>query len=90
VKPLDNVSASAQDTDMNSTTAPAVTKAQLTERKRGKGGSTVRLTDGRIVVVKDLMQRPNYAKPDRIGVGFSGSGLAFGVSLADVAEVIVG
>ena len=87
-KPLDNDSARAIVLHMNSNTSPAVTKAQLTERKRGKGGSVVRLTDGRVVVVKDLMQRANYNKPDRIGVGSPDNGLAFGVALADVAEVI--
>ena len=30
--------ACCQDKGMNSTTAPAITKADLTERKRGKGG----------------------------------------------------
>lgn len=73
---------------MNTNTAPAVTKAQLTERKRGKGGTMLRLTDGRIVVVKDLMQRANYNQPDRIGVGSPDNGLAFGVSLADVAAIV--
>lgn len=87
-KPLDNDSARAIVLHMNSNTSPAVTKAQLTERKRGKGGSVVRLTDGRVVVVKDLMQRANYNKPDRIGVGSPDNGLAFGVALADVEEVI--
>jgi hypothetical protein len=69
------------------TTTP-VSKANLTERTRGKGGTMLRLTDGRVVVVKDLMQRANYNKPDRIGVGSPDNGLAFGVSLADIAEVL--
>ena len=64
------------------------TKAQLTERKRGQGGTMVRVAgrDGTFVV-KDLMQRQQYNKPDRIGVGPTDRGLAFGVSLADVEIV---
>lgn len=65
-----------------------VTKAELTERKRGKGGSVVRLADGRIVVVKDLMQRATYNQPDRIGVGAPDSGLAFGVRLSDIVAIV--
>lgn len=65
-----------------------ITKDQLTERKRGKGGTLVRLTDGRTVVVKDLMQRVGYDKPTRIGVGLPDSGLAFGVELSDVVAIV--
>lgn len=72
---------------MNTDTSP-ITKADLTERTRGKGGTMLRLRDGRTVVVKDLMQRANYNKPDRIGVGSPDDGLAFGVALADVEAII--
>jgi hypothetical protein len=67
---------------------PMVTKDQLTARKRGKGGTVLRLTDGRIVVVKDMMQRATYYKPDRIGVGSPDDGLAFGITLDQIAEII--
>jgi hypothetical protein len=60
-------------------------KAQLTERRRGKGGTlvTVRGKSG-VFVVKDLMNRKSYDRPDRIGVGRETDGLAIGVPLSDV------
>lgn len=69
-----------------------ISKAQLTERKRGKGGTMVRIrtphpTWGDTVVVKDLMQRKGLS-PTRIGVGPTDRGIAFGVELADIAEVL--
>lgn len=41
-----------------------------------------------IVEVCDLMDRTGYRKPDRIGVKRIGSGLALGIDLADITEVI--
>ena len=62
-----------------------ITKAQLTERKRGKGGTLVRIHgDPTVYVVKDLMQRKGYDKPDRIGIGPLDRGVAFGVTLSDI------
>jgi hypothetical protein len=65
-----------------------IQKADLTERKSGKGGTLLRLRDGREVVVKDLMQRGTYNKPTRIGVGSPTDGLAFGVELDDIGFII--
>ena len=77
-----------------------VTKAQLTEQRRGKGGTLVVLRRDyadtlipkvgayadphEVLVVKDLMERKNYSKPNRIGVGPLWSGIAFGVELDQV------
>ena len=73
------------------------TKAQLTERKRGKGGTLVRI--GRIVretpigpitygagvyVVKDLFARANFNKPNEVAIGPVDRGIAFGVSLDEI------
>ena len=41
-----------------------------------------------IVEVCDLMDRTNYCKPDRIGVKRSGTGLALGIAMADITDVI--
>jgi len=70
-----------------------ISKDQLTERKRGRGGSTVRLRTphpvwGDTVVVKDLMNRKGFDRPDRIGVGPAHRGIAFGVALEDVAAIV--
>lgn len=81
---------------MDTNTAPTITKAMLTERKRGKGGSVITIRSGSWsarfgvgpFVVKDLMQRRNFDKPDLIGVGPADRGIAFGVSLADVEAII--
>jgi hypothetical protein len=69
-----------------------IQKADLTERKRGIGGTMVRLavphpTWGDTVVVKDLMQRKGCS-PTRIGVGPTDRGIAFGVELVAIAEVL--
>jgi hypothetical protein len=70
------------------------TKDQLTEQKRGKGGTIVRyngLVDPALqrdtYVVKDLMTRKSYDRPDRVGIGPADIGVAFGVSLADLTVV---
>lgn len=92
---VDNMNASNQDTGMNTTTAPAVTKAQLTERKRGKGGSVVTVKAGSWsarfgvgpFVVIDLFERKNYTKPDEIGVKPLDGGLAHGIKVADIWTV---
>jgi hypothetical protein len=60
-----------------------VTKEQLTERKRGKGGTIV-YARGQRLVVKDLMTRKNYDRPGRIGVGPEDRGYAFSVELDEV------
>lgn len=87
--------ASAQDKRMNTTTATAITKADLTERKRGKGGSVLvvkagtwsaRYGVGPFVVI-DLFERKNYTKPDQIGVKPLDGGLAHGIAVADIASV---
>ena len=74
-----------------------ITKDQLTERKRGKGGTLVRI--GRIeretpigtvvrgpgtFVVKDLFARRNYNKPDEVGIGPVDRGIAFSVRLDEI------
>ena len=61
----------------------AVTKDQLTERKRGKGGTIV-IHRGQRVVVKDLMARKQYNIPTRVGVGPEDRGIAWGAELADL------
>ena len=43
---------------------------------------------GDTLVVKDLMDRPGYDRPDRVGVGPVDKGIAFGVSLADIAAIV--
>jgi hypothetical protein len=70
-----------------------IVKGQLTERKRGKGGTTVILktphpTWGDEVVVKDLMQRKTFDRPGRIGVGPADRGIAFSVRLSDIAAIV--
>jgi hypothetical protein len=70
-----------------------ITKDQLTEQRRGKGGTVVRLRTphpvwGDTVVVKDLMQRRTYDRPDQVGVGPAGRGIAFGVSLTDIEAIV--
>ena len=70
-----------------------ITKDQLTERRRGRGGSVVRLRTphpvwGDTVVVKDLMQRRSYDRADRVGVGPADQGVAFGVPLADIEAIL--
>jgi len=70
-----------------------ISKAQLVERKRGKGGTVVRLRTphplwGDTVVVKDLMDRRGYDRPDRVGVGPADRGITFGVSLADIEAIV--
>lgn len=37
-----------------------------------------------VYVVKDLMNRPRYDRPDRVGIGPVDRGIAFGVRLADI------
>jgi hypothetical protein len=69
-----------------------ITKSDLTERTRGKGGTIVRLrtphpTWGDTVVVKDLMQRRGCS-PTRIGVGPLDRGIAFGVELPDIESIV--
>jgi hypothetical protein len=61
----------------------AVTKDQLTERKRGKGGTIV-LHRGQRYVVKDLMARKSYDEPGRIAIGPEDRGIAFGVALSEL------
>ena len=62
-----------------------VTKEQLTERKRGKGGTLVRRKgDPTVYVVKDLMQRKSYDRPGRIGIGPLDRDLARGVMLDQI------
>jgi len=78
---------------MNTTTVTA--KADLTARKRGKGGSIVTIKANTWsarygvgpFVVKDLMERKNCNVPDQIGVGPEDRGLAHGVLLADIWSV---
>ena len=70
-----------------------ISKAQLVERKRGKGGTVVRLRTphplwGDTVVVKDLMRRRGYDRPDRVGVGPADRGIAFGVALSDIEAIV--
>jgi len=70
-----------------------VTKGELSERRRGRGGSIVRLRTphplwGDTVVVKDLMERATQRRPDRIGVGPLDRGVAFGVSLSDIEAIV--
>ena len=70
-----------------------ISKDQLTERKRGKGGTTVRLRTphpvwGSVVVIKDLMDRAGYDRPDRVGVGPADRGIAFGVALSDIEAIV--
>jgi hypothetical protein len=70
-----------------------IDKSQLTERTRGKGGSVVKLRKphpvwGGTVVVKDLMSRRTYDKPDRIGVGPADRGIAFSVALSDIDAIV--
>ena len=70
-----------------------ITKAQLTERKRGKGGTTVRLREphpqwGDTVVIKDLMSRRGYDRPDRVGVGPGDRGVTFRVALAEIEAIV--
>lgn len=65
------------------------TKQQLTERWRGKGGTLVRVVAGKwaseeVMVVKDLMARKSWNKPDRVGVGPLDRGIAFGVGLDEI------
>ena len=60
-----------------------MTKDQLTERKRGKGGTIV-YVHGQRLVVKDLMTRKNYNRPSRIGVGPEDRGIAWSVELDEV------
>lgn len=71
------------------------TKDQLAERKHGKGGSIVRLTQDIVVggitfaagttfVVKDLYQRARWNKPGRIAIGPVDRGIAWGVSLDEI------
>ena len=69
-----------------------ITKSDLTERTRGKGGTVVRLrtphqTWGDTLVVKDLMQRKGCS-PTRIGVGPVDRGIAFGVELPDIESIV--
>lgn len=84
-------------------TSDGTRKAGLTERKRGKGGTVVRLvvdpmtvapirnTAGSIqrdtYVVKDLYARRSYLKPDQIAIGPEDLGVAFSVSMCDVEVV---
>lgn len=60
-----------------------VSKDQLTARTRGKGGTIVRWR-GQTLVVKDMMQRSTYNKPDRVGVGPVDKGVAWSADLADL------
>ena len=70
------------------------TKDQLTGRKRGKGGTLVRYTgadDGpmwlapdEVYVVKDLMARKSWNKPNRVRIGPLDRGWAIGVQLDPV------
>lgn len=69
-----------------------VTKADLTERRRGKGGTLVKVVGGKwasdeTLVVKDLMQRKTFDMPNRIGVGPLDRGFAFGVTLDEIVLV---
>lgn len=66
-----------------------VTKAQLTERKRGKGGSIVRVRGkaGEFVVKWLWVRRGVDERPDTIAVGRVNDGLALSVPLADVELV---
>lgn len=68
------------------------TKDQLTARTRGKGGTLIRVVCGKwaseaTMVVKDLMDRKTWNKPDRIGVGPLDRGIAFGVTLDEIEVV---
>ena len=55
-----------------------VTKDQLVERK------TRVIHQGKTYVVKDLMSRKGYNRPERVGIGPEDRGIAFGVSLSDL------
>lgn len=70
-----------------------ISKNELTARERGTGGTVVRLRTphavwGDTVVVKDLMDRGGYDKPDRVGVGPAHRGIAFGVALSDIEAIV--
>ena len=70
-----------------------ISKDMLTEQKRGSGGTVVRLRTphprwGDTVVVKDLMRRRGYDRPDRVGVGPADRGIAFGVALEDIEAIV--
>lgn len=82
---------------MDFLTADRKSKADLEQQVRGKGGTVVRLLPGTRVprgmerpeyVVKDLFQRDAYMKPDAVAVGPLDAGVAFSVSMADIAEVV--
>jgi len=62
------------------------TKGDLRATKRGRLGTLVRY-QGRVYVVKDLMDRVGYNRPERVGIGPEDRGIAFGVSLADIEVV---
>jgi hypothetical protein len=69
-----------------------ITKDMRAQR-RGRGGTVVRLRTphpvwGDVVVVKDLMDRAGYGRPDHIGVGPSDRGVAFGVSLEEIDAIV--
>lgn len=40
-------------------------------------------------IIKDLMERKNYNKPSHIGIGPDNMGLAWGISFADIAEIML-
>ena len=70
-----------------------ISKDQLTEQKRGRGGSVVRLRTphpvwGDTVVIKDLMSRRGYDRPDRVGVGPGDRGVTFRVALAEIEAIV--
>ena len=70
-----------------------ITKDQLRARRRGKGGTVVRLRTphpvwGDTVVVKDLLNRESYDRPDHVGVGPAHRGIAFGVALCEIDAIV--
>lgn len=73
----------------------AVTKDQLTARKRGSGGTAVRyigverrfLFKGRQYVVKDLFDRKSFNEPYAVGIGPDDQGWALAVSLSEIEIV---
>ena len=40
-------------------------------------------------IIKDLMERKTYNKPGHIGIGPDNMGLAWGISFADIAEIVL-
>jgi len=75
-----------------------ITKDGLQERRNGRGGTLVRLLAagyvmpaGVVYVVKDLMERPEWNRPDQVGIGPLDRGVAFGARLEhlEIARVFV-